>query len=70
MEKALFKIGDYVNFYGIKCKVTDVQKIDENTFEYTLDNKYKTIQESDWSIDRWEYYIQSKPYHVVEKINN
>ena len=69
MENAILKIGDVVTFYDKKCTVTKVKKINENTFEYTLDDKYTTIQESDWSIDRWDNYTRYTPYHIFTTLD-
>ena len=58
-----FKIGDKVTFYSTKGIITDVKQIDETTFEYTINNEYKTIQETNWDEHDWENYIQDKAYH-------
>jgi hypothetical protein len=61
--EAIFKIGDKVNFYDLEGTITDVKQLNETTFEYTINNRYKTIQESDWGLWDWEDYIEDKPYH-------
>lgn len=62
--KPIFQEGDVVNFYGIKSIITDVKQINDTTFEYTINNTYKTIQETDWEADDWDDYIIDKPYHT------
>lgn len=59
----IFKIGDKVTFYSTKGIITDVKRINETTFEYTINNEYKTIQETDWDEHDWNDYIQDKAYH-------
>lgn len=61
--EAIFKIGDKVNFYDLEGTITDVKQLNETTFEYTINNRYKTIQESDWGLWDWDEYIKDKPYH-------
>ena len=67
--KPIFKIGDKVTFYSTKGIITDVKQINETTFEYTINNKYKTIQETDWDTHDWENYIKDKPYHETNNPN-
>lgn len=40
--EAIFKIGDKVNFYELEGTITDVKQLNETTFEYTINNRYKT----------------------------
>ena len=61
--KPIFKIGDKVTFYSTKGIISDVKQINETTFEYTINNEYKTIQETDWDEHDWNDYITDKPYH-------
>jgi hypothetical protein len=67
--KPIFKIGDKVTFYGIKGTITAIKQIDETTFEYTINNEYKTIQETDWDSRDWDIYIKDKPYHQTDNSN-
>ena len=67
--KPIFKIGDKVTFYGIKGTITAIKQIDETTFEYTINNEYKTIQETDWDSRDWDNYIKDKPYHQTDNSN-
>lgn len=68
--KPIFKIGDNVTFYSTKGIITDVKRINETTFEYTINNEYKTIQETDWDEHDWNDYITDKPYHQTDIPNN
>jgi hypothetical protein len=62
----IFKIGDKVTFYSTKGTITGIKQIDETTFEYTINNVYKTIQETDWDDRDWEIYIQDIAYHQTD----
>ena len=67
--KPIFKIGDKVTFYSIKGTITAIKQIDETTFEYTINNEYKTIQETDWDERDWDNYIKDKSYHQIDNSN-